>query len=91
MGRAKDTISAFRESYRIDPKETQALQFIAISYQALGDYQAAIEWIEKTLQVDPDHYVWSLREIAYYRWKMLDTPFDHYNPDTDIHWLLKVT
>lgn len=90
MGRARDTITAFQEAYKIDPTDTQALQFIAFSYQAMGDYKSAIEWFEKTLAADPDHYVWSLREMAYYRWRMLDTPLNFYNPDTDLHWLLKV-
>ena len=31
MGRAKDTIAAFMEAYRIDSLDTQALQFIAVS------------------------------------------------------------
>jgi tetratricopeptide (TPR) repeat protein len=90
MGRARETIAAFREAYLLDPTDTQALQFTAISHQALGEYEAAIEWFEKTLAADPDHYSWCLREIAYYRWRMLDTPLGDYNPDTDIHWLLKV-
>jgi cytochrome c-type biogenesis protein CcmH/NrfG len=89
MGRAKDTITAFMEAYRIDPMDTQALQFIAVSYAAMGDYGTAIEWFEKTLLADPDHYVWCLREMAYYRWRMIDVPFAAYNPDTDLHWMLK--
>lgn len=89
MGRAKDTITAFMEAYRIDSLDTQALQFIAVSYAAMGNYGNAIEWFEKTLLADPDHYSWCLREIAYYRWQMLDVPFAAYNPDTDLHWLLK--
>jgi tetratricopeptide (TPR) repeat protein len=91
MGRAKETIEAFREAHLIDPTDTQALQFTAISHQARGDYKSAIEWFEKTLAADPDHYSWCLREIAYYRWQKLDTPFAEYNPDTELHWLLKVS
>lgn len=91
MGRAHDTISAFMEAYKIDQSDTQALQFIAFSNQALGNYKLALEWYDKTLAVDPDHYTWSIREMVYYRWSKLDTPFSDYNADTDIHWLLKVS
>ena len=92
QGRSRECIEAFAKVHALDPTDTQALQFTAICYQALGDYQNAILWFEKALRVDPDHYCWSLREIAYYRWTHVDTPlWDEYNPDTDIHWLIKVS
>ncbi|CAE7512879.1 SRFR1 [Symbiodinium microadriaticum] len=90
-GLSRKCIEAFAEVHRLDPTDTQALQFTAICYQGMGDYQSAIKWFDKTLDVDPEHYSWSLREIAYYRWKNLDTPLNEYNPDTDIHWLIKAT
>lgn len=90
MGRSRDCIAAFAEALKLDAKDTQALQFTALSYQAMGDYKSAIEWYEKALLVEPEHFSWIQREISYYRWNKLDTPLDEYNPDTDIHWLIKV-
>jgi hypothetical protein len=90
QGMSRECIAAFAEVHKLDPTDTQALQFTAICYQAIGDFRRAIEWFDKTLQVDPDHYSWSLREIAFYRWQHLDTPLLDYNFDTDVHWLIKV-
>lgn len=90
QGLAKECIAAFAEVHKLDPKDTQALQFTAICYQGIGDYRSAIEWFDKALKVDPDHYCWTLREIAFYRWEHLDTPLLDYNFDTDLHWLVKV-
>ena len=89
-GLSRECIQAFAEVHRLDDSDTQALQFTAICYQGLGDYKSAIQWFDKTLAVDPDHYCWTLREIAYYRWRRLDTPLNEYNADTDLHWLIKV-
>mmetsp|Transcript_2943 Transcript_2943/g.4462 ORF Transcript_2943/g.4462 Transcript_2943/m.4462 type:complete len:1306 (-) Transcript_2943:83-4000(-) len=89
MGLVNESLAAFRAVYDLDRTDVQALHFTGVLNQAKGDYEAAIEWFDKTLEVDEEHYCWSLREIAFYRWGKLDTPLVEYNPDTDIHWLLK--
>lgn len=88
-GQAVESIAAYEKVLSITPDEKQSFHFIGLGHFARGHYSAAIDWFDRLLALDPEHYCWCLREMAWYRWKRLDTPLQQYNPDTDLHWLLK--
>jgi tetratricopeptide (TPR) repeat protein len=88
-GQAAKSIKAYKKVLEKNPKEIQSHHFIGLGYFAQGNYAEAINWFDKLLTIDPNHYAWCLREMAWYRWNQLDTVIDYYNFDSEIHWLLK--
>jgi tetratricopeptide (TPR) repeat protein len=88
-GEAAKSILSYQKVLQGNPKEIQSLHFIGLGHFAQGHYEEAIAWFDRLLAVDPSHYAWCLKEMAWYRWTRLDTPLDRYNADADLHWLLK--
>ena len=88
-GDAVRSITAYEQVLKSNPEEIQSLHFIGLGHFAQGHYREAISWFDKLLAVDPNHYAWCLRQMAYFRWRHLDTPLDQYNPDASLHWLVK--
>lgn len=88
-GDAVRSIESYKQVLKVNPKETQSLHFIGLGHFAQGHYHDAISWFNKLLAIDPSHYAWCLREMAYFRWTHMDTPLNQYNPDAALHWLIK--
>jgi tetratricopeptide (TPR) repeat protein len=88
-GEAAKSMVSYHKVLEGNPKEIQSMHFIGLGYFAQGKYLDAMTWFDKPLEVDPNHYAWCLKEMAWYRLQKLDTALDNYNPDTDLHWLLR--
>lgn len=88
-GEAAASIAAYTQVLASNPREAQSLHFIGLGHLAQGHYREAMDWFDRLLSVDSSHYAWCLKEIAWYRWRQLDTPLSEYSPDAGLHWLLR--
>ena len=88
-GDAAKSIAAYKRALESNSEEVQSLHFVGLGYFAQGNYSEAIKWFNHVINVDPDHYAWTCKEMAWYRWQKLDVPLDQYNFDSDVHWLIK--
>lgn len=51
----KKAISDLEKALELDPKFQDALYAMAAAYKKLGDYHKTLEYLEKLLQVEPQH------------------------------------
>ncbi len=51
----ENAIKDLEKAIELDPNFQDALYAIAAAYKKLGDYHKTLEYIEKLLQVEPDH------------------------------------
>jgi uncharacterized caspase-like protein len=50
-------LSSFLEAARLDPRDVQSVNNLGFVYCKLGDGEAAVEWLQKTIALDPERAV----------------------------------
>ncbi len=60
----KKAISDLEKALELDPEFQDALYAMAAAYKKLGDYHKTLEYIEKLLQIEPQHvYAKALKKL----------------------------
>ena len=60
----KKAISDLEKALKLDPKFQDALYAMAAAYKKLGDYHKTLEYIEKLLNIEPEHvYARALKKL----------------------------
>jgi len=50
-----EALFRFHQAERLDPNNPRALNNLAVAYEAVGDYQKALEYYQKALKTSPDN------------------------------------
>ena len=50
-----EALFRFHQAERLDPENPRALNNLAVAYEAIGDYQKALEYYQKALKQSPDN------------------------------------
>jgi hypothetical protein len=50
-----EALFRFHQAERLDPNNPRALNNLAVAYEAVGDYQKALEYYQKALKQSPDN------------------------------------
>lgn len=50
-----EALFRFHQAERLDPNNPRALNNLAVAYEAIGEYQQALEYYQKALKVSPDN------------------------------------
>jgi tetratricopeptide (TPR) repeat protein len=87
VGRPRDALSDLALAVEAVPSSKEAAQYYAMAAncaQALGEFDRAVQYFTKALEVDPDSHYWFQREIAVYYWQKIDEPIGSFRPQEDI-------